>query len=400
VHVCFFNRSYWPDTGATGQLLTELAEDLVARHGWEVTVITGMPLRAGTVPATQLRNGVRIIRASGTTFDPKRFAGRAVNYLTYFATAFTAGVKVRSCDVCVGMTDPPIIGLAALAASRRSGGKFVFVSQDVFPEVAALLEDFQSPLVNRALDRLNRYFLRAADRVVVLGDSMKRRLVDGKGADPQRMTVIHNWADSSQLQPADTNNGFARRHGLAGYFVVMHAGNIGQSQNLDVVLDAAELLRDDDRIRIVFVGDGTRRSALEARASGRGLKNVVFIPYQPRDEMSRSYAAAGVFLVSLRPGLSGFIVPSKVYSILAAGKPFIAAIEEGSEAVSIAREHGCGVVVPTSDAGALAEAIRTLADNPAQVAAMGRRALIASELFDRSRQVSVYARVLSEVASA
>jgi glycosyltransferase involved in cell wall biosynthesis len=399
VHVCFFNRSYWPDTGATGQLLTELAEDLVAHHGWEVTVITGMPLRAGMVPATQLRNGVRIIRASGTTLDPKRFTGRALNYLTYFATAFVAGLKIRPCDVCVAMTDPPIIGLAALAASRRSGGKFVFVSQDVFPEVATLIEDFHSPLVNRALDRLNRHFLRAADRVVVLGDSMKRRLVDGKGADPRRMTVIHNWSDSSQLQ-VEGNNEFARQHGLAGHFVVMHAGNIGQSQNLDVVLDAAELLRDEDRIRMVFVGDGTRRSALEASASERGLKNVVFIPYQPRAEMSRSYAAADIFLVSLRPGLSGFIVPSKVYSILAAGKPFIAAIEENSEAVEIARAHGCGVVVPTSDAQALADAIRTLAGNPARVAEMGRQALAASELFDRSRQIAVYADVLSQVVSA
>ena len=399
MHVCFFNRSYWPDTGATGQLLTELAEDLVAHHGWEVTVITGMPLRAGMVPATQLRNGVRIIRTSGTTLDPKRFAGRALNYLTYFATAFVAALKVRSCDVCVAMTDPPIIGLAALAASRRSGGKFVFVSQDVFPEVAALIEDFHSPLVNRALDRCNRYFLRAADRVIVLGDSMKRRLVDGKGADPRRMTVIHNWSDSGQLQPHG-NNGFACRHGLAGRFVVMHAGNIGQSQNLDVVIDAAELLRDDDRIRMVFVGDGTRRSALEAAASARGLTNVVFIPYQPRAEMSHSYAAADIFLVSLRPGLSGFIVPSKVYSILAAGKPFIAAIEEDSEAVAIARAHGCGVIVPTSDAAALADAIRTLAGDPSRVAEMGRQALAASELFERSRQVAVYADVLSQVVSA
>ena len=195
VRVYYFNRSYWPDTGATGQLLTELAEDLVATHGFEVTVITGYPLReagggAGRTRSRQTRNGVRIVRASGTTFAPGRFAGRACNYVTYFLSALCTALWLPRPQVAVALTDPPIVGLAALAARPRCG--MIFYCQDIFPEVAALLADFHSPVVNGILDRLNRLLLRRASRIIALGDTMASRLVEGKGADPARVTVIHN----------------------------------------------------------------------------------------------------------------------------------------------------------------------------------------------------------------
>src|SRR5690349_13684780 len=139
LRVCYFNRSYWPDTGATGQLLTELAEDLVARHGLEVTVVTGYPVSAdrSALPADEVRNGVRIVRARGTTLPPRRFIGRAMNYVTYFLSALWAALTLPRQDVTVALTDPPIIGLAALAARPRYG--MVFYCQDIFPEVAGLL---------------------------------------------------------------------------------------------------------------------------------------------------------------------------------------------------------------------------------------------------------------------
>ncbi|MBI4634938.1 MAG: hypothetical protein HY727_01185 [Candidatus Rokubacteria bacterium] len=163
VKVCFFNRSYWPDEGSTGQLLTELAEDLVRDRGCEVTVVAGLPLAGGRRPGwraveCQWHDGVRILRARGTTFRPRRFAGRVANYLTYFASACLAALRVGRVDVVVALTDPPIIGLAALLSARRAGARFVFLCQDVFPEVAALLEDFRSARV----DRVSRLLLRRA----------------------------------------------------------------------------------------------------------------------------------------------------------------------------------------------------------------------------------------------
>lgn len=397
--VCFFNRSYWPDTGATGQLLTELAEDLVARHGMDVTVVTGRPLGAAShapLPNREVRNGVTIIRAAGTTWSPRAFVGRAINYLTYFMSAVVAARRLPPCDVVVALTDPPIIGCAALVARRRGG--FVFLCQDIFPEVAALLEDFRSDLVDGVLERVNRFLVRRATIIVALGDTMASRLVEGKGADPTKIVVIHNWADTSVLAPAPQHNPFSEAHGLAGKFVVMHAGNLGQSQNLDTLLDAAELLRDHPGIVFVFIGEGTRRRALESIAATKALTNVKFLPFQPRESMRCSYATASVFIVSLRPGLAGYIVPSKLYGILAAGRPYVAAVEERSEVAMITEAHGCGIRVSPGDARQMADAILTLESDSSRRDAMGARAREASQKFDRVRQVAAHADVLTRAA--
>ncbi len=396
LRVCYFNRSYWPDTGATGQLLTELAEDLVTRHGCDVTVVTGHPITGERLPARETRNGVRIVRAAGTTFAQRRFAGRAANYLTYFMSASWAAVRLPRQDVTVALTDPPIIGLAALAARPRHG--MVFFCQDIFPEVAGLLDDFHSPLVNGLLDRLNRFLVARARRIVALGDTMAQRLIEGKGAQPAKITVIHNWADTTAIVPYGKQNPFATAHDLAGRFVVLHAGNIGHSQNLDAVIDAAARLAARPEILVLFIGDGNRKPALQEAVRARGLDNVRFLPFQPREHLRWTYATSDVCLVSLKPGLAGYIVPSKLYPILAAGRPYVAAVEASSEVAALTRTHDSGVVTAPGDSAALAAAIVALAGDPARRQAMGARARDAAALFARDRQVSAHAQVLREVA--
>lgn len=396
LRVCYFNRSYWPDTGATGQLLTELAEDLVSRHGLAVSVVTGHPITGERLPSSETRNGVRIVRAAGTTFSQRRFIGRATNYLTYFASALWAAVRLPRPDVAVALTDPPIIGLAALAARPRRG--MVFFCQDIFPEVADLLEDFRSPIVNAILEQLNRFLVRRASRIIALGDTMAERLVAGKGAGRAKITVIHNWADTAAIVPSGKHNPFAAAHGLTDRLVVLHAGNIGHSQNLDTVIEAAARLAARIDIVFLFIGDGNRKAALQDAVRARGLDNVRFLPFQPRDQLRWTYATSDVCLVSLKPGLAGYIVPSKLYPILAAGRPYVAAVEASSEVAALTTTHGAGVLAEPGDAGQLASAILALADDPARRLAMGARARAAAELFARDRQVAEHARVLNEVA--
>ena len=397
MRVCFFNRSYWPDQAATGQLLTELAQDLVSRHGWTVSVVAGRALHGSHEVRTSARlvdveehAGVRILRANGTAFDRRRFAGRAANYLTYFASAMAAATRIGPQDVVVSLTDPPILGLAALLAARRAGARFVFLCEDIFPEVAVLLEDFQSAAVNRTLDRINRYLLREADAVVALGERMKRRLVEEKGAAPSRLHVIHNWADCEAITPGPKDNAFSRAHGLADRFVLMHSGNVGFSQNLDLLVEAAARLQSCERLVIAVVGDGARRQTLQDQASRRGLSNIRFFPYQPKELLHESFASADAFLVSLKPGLEGYIVPSKLYGILASGRPFVAAVDPSCEAAMIAREHQCGIVAPPGDVDALVAAIAALHDNPAATRAMGGNARRASLRYDRRLAVQAY----------
>jgi colanic acid biosynthesis glycosyl transferase WcaI len=400
LRVCYFNRSYWPDTTATGQLLTELAEDLVNRHGLAVTVIAGYPI-AGDAPAVgpdEFRNGVRIVRARGTTLSPRRFAGRAINYLTYFVSAVWRALRLPRQDVTVALTDPPIIGLAALAARPRQG--MVFYCQDIFPEVAGLLEDFKSPAVNALLDRTNRLLVSRARRIVAIGETMASRLIQGKGASPAKVTVIANWADTSAIVPETKPNRFSTAHGLDAAFVVLHAGNIGLGQNLDFVLEAAALLRDRPDIVFLFIGDGNRRAALEDAARSRRLDNVRFLPFQPRDLLRWTYASSDVCLVSLKPGLAGYIVPSKLYPILAAGRPYIAAVESESEVAALTSTHRCGVVVPPGGASHLADVVVQLAARREERQSMGRRAREAAALFARDRQVAAHARLLEELGRA
>ncbi len=407
MRIAFFNRSYWPDQAATGQLLTELAEDLVSRHGCEVTVVCGAALHADAearvrrgwrAVTRETHNGVAILRANGTTLSKRVFAGRAANYLSYAASARLAGAQIAASDVVVSLTDPPIIGLVARAAAARLGARFVFLCEDVFPEVAVVLEQFQNRAVNHVLDRVNRGLLRDAAAIVAIGERMRERLVQEKGADAARVHVIHNWADCDAIRPAAKDNPFARAHGLVDRFVAMHSGNVGLSQNLDVVVAAADRLRGRERLTMVIVGEGAKRQALESEVARRGLSNVLFLPYQAKASLQDSFAAADVFLVSLRAGLEGYIVPSKLYGILAAGRPYVAAVDASCEAARFVVEHGCGVWAPPGDPDALASAIARVYDDPAAAAAMGTRARSLAWSFDRRVAVDAYYDLFARLA--
>ena len=227
---------------------------------------------------------------------------------------------------------------------------------------------------------------------------MRRRLVEEKGADPARVSVIHNWADCDAIVPGPKDNAFTREHGLVDRFVLMHSGNIGLSQNLDVLIEAASRLASKDRLVIAVVGDGARREALEQTRRARGLTNVRFFPYQPKALLHDSFAAADAFLVSLKPGIEGYIVPSKVYGILAAGRPYIAAVDPSSEVATIARDYGCGLLATPGDPDALAAAIAAMYDDPGATRAMGQRARAAALQFDRRVAVAAYHDLFARVA--
>src|SRR4030095_14159177 len=243
MHIVFFNRSYYPDTAATGQLLTDLCEGLVRDHGCRVSVIAGMPLLPSHDHLVSVRglvgreehNGVQIFRSRGSRFDKRRFIGRAANYVSYFLTACYAGMRVDRPDVVVALTDPPILGLAGWLEARRSRAPLVMAYQDLFPEVTALLEDFHSDTINHALQEINRFLCRKADRIVALGETMRQALIENKGAPSERTVIIPSWADTCAIVPGPKRNAFADAHHLADKFVVMHSGNIGLSQSLENV---------------------------------------------------------------------------------------------------------------------------------------------------------------------
>jgi putative colanic acid biosynthesis glycosyltransferase WcaI len=387
-------------------LLTDLCEDLVRVHGCRVTVVAGPPLLPAEAEARRGRGlvgheeyrGVQILRARGTRFDKRRFAGRATNYVTYFLSACWAGLRVERPDIVVALTDPPIIGLAAYLAGRRFRAPLVMSYRDLFPEVAALLEDFHSDTINALLQAVNRFLCRRAARVVALGETMRRRLIENKGAPPERTVIIPDWADTTAITPGQKRNAFADAHKLTDKFIVMHSGNMGLSQSLETVVEAAALLADLPDLCVVFQGDGVKKADLQEQVRRLGLTNVVFLPYQPKDRLGESFAAADVFIVSLRAGLAGYIVPSKLYGILAAGRPYVAAVEETCEVASLTAREQCGLQAPPGNAADMAARIRTLYDDRDLLARCGANARRAARVFDRTVQVAHYMALFQDLA--
>ena len=400
MHIVFFNRSFYPDTAATGQLLTDLCEDLVQHYGCRVSVVAGVPLLPVLRPAPRRTKwsifsreqyrGIQIFRARGTRFPKRHVVGRFSNYVSYFLSACYAGLRLDRPDVVVALTDPPIIGLAAYLASRRFRVPLIMSYRDIYPEITWLLEDFHSEIVNRVLQAVNCFLVRQADRCIALGETMSRRLINGKGADPAKTMIIPDWADCTEIVPGEKRNPFSLAHRLAEPFVVMHSGNMGLSQGLETLVQSAAYLQAFPDIQIVFVGDGVKKPALEAQVRGLGLQNVHFLPYQPKGELQHSFASADVFLISLKRGLAGYIVPSKLYGILAAGRPYVAAVEEGCEIRTITETYDCGLVAEPGNALQLAEKILTLYYNRPLLRRLGSNARQAAQAFDRQRHVGTY----------
>jgi glycosyltransferase involved in cell wall biosynthesis len=407
MHIAFFNRSFYPDNAATGQLLTDLCEDLVRVHGCRVSVVAGPPLLPSTADDPTgwglvrriTYRGVEIHRVRGTRFDKRRFAGRAANYVTYFLSACWAGLRLDRPDVVVALTDPPVVGLAAWLSGKRFGAPLVMSYRDLFPEVASLLEDFHSPTINAALQAVNKFLCRRATRIVALGETMRRRLIENKGAPPERTVIIPDWADTTAIVPGTKENAFAAAHGLAGKFVVMHSGNLGLSQSLETVVQAAALLRDIPDIEVVFQGEGVKKAQLQQQAASLGLSNVTFLPFAAKAQLGESFAAANVFVVSLQSGLAGYIVPSKLYGILAAGRPYVAAVESDCEVAAITRVQECGLVAAPGNAQDLADKILAFYRDRDMAKRCGANARRASLAFDRTLLVRRYMDLFRDVTA-
>jgi glycosyltransferase involved in cell wall biosynthesis len=391
------NQYYWPGVEATAYLLTELCEGLAADY--DVTVVTGRLRGHESNPSREERNGVRIVRVHSTVYDRASIWLRGSNYLSYLISAL-ARASVGRPDVILCMTDPPMIGDVALLLSRRYGSPLVVISEDVFPEIAVQLKRLENPVLVSVLDRVTRFYLRRADRVVAIGETMEERL-RAKGTAPDRLRVIPNWVDSSTLVPRPRDNGWARENGLDGAFVVMHSGNVGHAQDLDNLIRATTFLRDLPELRTVIVGFGARHADLAALAGRLDADAVTFLPYQPRELLPQTLSAADVHFVGLARGLSGFAVPSRLYGILAVGRPVVVAADSDSETARLVQELGCGLVVPPGRPELLARTLRELASGLHDLKAMGMRGRAYVETqADRVVAVGRYRELLAEVVEA
>jgi colanic acid biosynthesis glycosyl transferase WcaI len=390
------NQYYWPGVEATAQLLTELCEALAEEM--DVRVVTGILHGHEDEPRDLVHNGVRVIRVPSTSFERSKLAARASNYITYLGNALLRSLRGLQPDVVLCMTDPPIIADIALLVARRYRAPLVVISQDVFPEIAVQLKRLENRALMSLLRSLVSLYLRRADRVVAIGDTMKKRLEE-KGARPERLRVIPNWVDTKRLRPSEDGNEWSTGVGLDDKFVVMHSGNVGHAQDLDSLVRSATFLRDLDDLRIVIIGMGARHAELVALSKQLEVDQVRFLYYQPRGALPSSLSAADVHVVGLASGLAGYVVPSRLYGILAVARPVIVAADPDSETAQVVEEAGCGIVVPPGRPELLARVIRDAHDGKYDLEAMGARGREWVEReADRSVAVGRYRDLLLELA--
>jgi len=348
--ILFVNRFFHPDHSATSQMLSDLSFHLAAR-GWQVEVVTSRQRyddAAATLPPREKVNGVAVRRVWSTRFGRGFLPGRAVDYATFYSSAFFALLHRAGRDTTiVALTDPPLISVVAAVAAMLRRATLVNWTQDLFPEVAEAL----GMRALKVLRRVRDWSLHRAKANVALGDLMAARLPNG--------AVIHNWADAS-LHPVDLPH--AR-------FVVGYSGNLGRAHDARTMLAAMRALRDDDGIEFVITGGGAQLNELRAGQ----LPNLRFAGYAPRERLSESLSSADAHLVTLLPSLEGLIVPSKFYGILAVARPVLFVGARDGELARIIRAHGCGYVIEPGDGEELSRRIRELAGDRDRARAIGLR---------------------------
>lgn len=362
------NQYYWPGVEATAGLLTDLCEGLA--ESYDVEVITGVLHGFEHEPHAFVRNGVSVRRVSSTAYDRSNLGARALNYFTYLGGALGRGLAARPPDAVLCMTDPPMVGAIGLAVARRFRVSLVVVCQDVFPETAVKLRRLENPLAVATLRQIVASYLRRADRIVSIGETMSRHLM-AKGAPAERIVVIPNWVDPDEITPRPRDNGWAHANELVGRFVVMHSGNVGHAQDLETLVRAAALLRDLERLEVVIIGFGARHAAVRELVAATGATNVRFLPYQPRELLPESLSAADLHYLGLARGLAGYVVPSRIHGILAAGRPVVVAADPESESAQLVRAAGCGLSVAPGDPDAVADAIRRAYGGELDLASLG-----------------------------
>ena len=371
---------YAPDLAPTGEVMTSIADQLIAR-GHRLHVITSLPWYqhhrielgwSGQAVRHEDTPWGRITRVHPFPTDKHNIPARAMAFAGFTALAGAAGLLTQSRPHGVLAMSPPLtLGAAGWIAAHVRGVPFVFNIQDVFPDVAVELGAITNPEVIRAASWLERVTYRHADVVTVLSEDLRDNVAAKLGRhDGTAVEVIPNFIDTDWIRPLSRENAYRAEHGLTAKTVVMYAGNVGLSQSLDLLLAAATALANDPDVVFVVNGGGSARERLREQA--RGLPNVRFVDMQPKVRLPEVLAAGDIHVVPLKAGLARSSVPSKLYSILAAGRPIVASVDPGTEVARTVELAGAGLTVAPDDPEAFTQAIVRLVAGPADAAAMGR----------------------------
>jgi len=396
MRILLLNEYFPPDTSATAKMAAAVVDALAERH--EVVVLCGRPSYDPSERhpfyflRREKRGRVVVERVGSTTFPRHRMLRRVLNYLSYVTLAVPRALMIPA-DVVLAMTDPPFAGIVGAFVALLKRRPFVYNIRDLYPEMAISGEIVRPARWVRFWEKLHRWALARTSRVIVLGDDTRERII-AKGNDPGRVVVVRDGALLPETIP-DQNHSVTHEIRSGYRFVVLHAGNLGFYGAWDTVVQAARMLNGEG-VGFVFVGDGAARSQVEASANG--CKAIRFLPFRPPNQVPYVLAAGDIHLLTIRRGLEGVVVPSKLYPILAAGRPVLVLAHAESDAARVVRRSGCGVVANPDDPVALLALLRELSQDPERLERMSGRAAAVANEFALHKGLKRFVQVMEDAA--
>jgi colanic acid biosynthesis glycosyl transferase WcaI len=385
MNITVWGINYAPEVTGIAPYNTQLCEYLAAR-GHQVRMVTTFAYYprwrkaaadSRRLHRTDLVNGIRVHRC--WHYVPRRVTvpRRILHELTFGVTAALRALTLPRADVHVVVSPPLILGWFAWAVTRVRGGKFVFHVQDLQPDAAVGLGMVKAGRFTRALFALEAFAYRKAGRVAGISAGMLRAFA-AKGVPAGKQLYFPNWIGAAPRGGAPAAAAARTRHGIAaGALLAFYSGNLGRKQGLEVLVEAAGRLQAGGAtsrpVMIVIAGEGAARAELAGQIAARGLGNLRLLPLLAEEDYHGLLAAADVSLITQAPGTGQVFFPSKLLTVLAAGKPVLAVADADSELARAVREGGFGAVTAAGDAGALAGRLQTLAADPSPLLAWAAR---------------------------
>ncbi|HWZ98347.1 MAG TPA: glycosyltransferase family 4 protein [Candidatus Dormibacteraeota bacterium] len=398
--ILLLNLYFPPDTSATAKMAQTVVDALCKEH--DVTIVCGRPSydpmerRGWRVWRTETSGRVKIVRVGSSAFPRFNMKKRVINYLSYVFFAVPSAVFV-GCDAVVAMTDPPFEGIVGAFVAMLKGKPYIYNIRDMYPDMAVGGSIVEPGLLARIWEKMHRWALRRAACVIVLGEDMKNRIL-AKGIDAAKIEIVRDGTEIVADGAAPTLDiDVVQKIRGEFRFVLLHAGNLGFYGAWNTLLAAAKELTADG-VGFVFVGEGAQRDALAAEA--QQISNVRFLPFFPGSKIPSVLAAADAHLITVKRGLEGVVVPSKMYGILAAGKPIVAVAPSETDVASLGEKQGFGIATNPDVPAELVAAIRALVADSNRLRQMGIAAKEAARGYDRVDELQKFVRIAGRIAAA
>lgn len=402
---------FYPEYASTAQILTELCIGL--KEDFDITVICSVPCYTGVIEEKyktqkyyyEEYEGIKIIRVSVKEFTKTNKRSRVMHILSYFFNSIGATKKAGKQDIVYTISQPPVLGgILGCVGKKMTKGKLIYNIQDFNPEQTMAVNYSKNKLILKAMMFFDKHSCKKSNLIITVGRDMQETLEKrfNNKKVPENV-VINNWMNEDEVYPLEKNNKkiveFKKKYDLDNKFVIMYSGNVGLYYDLENIIKIIEKYKDLKDIVFAIIGEGAIKDKLVEYCNEHAMKNVRFIPYQPKEDLIYSLNSADIHLVTNAKGIKGVSVPSKIYGCMATNVPVLGILEKGSEAARIIEESECGILVETGNYEDIEKAFDKIVKEKYDFVKKhltGRKFL--EEHFTKDKSIEKYAKALKRIA--